>query len=174
MAAPKSGEVEFKTVWRDPDDKVIGDAIALWQEVGALPPEITPEERAAELLYAGYIDGELACVATAEIIEYHQVHQKLAFTRYLTAPDFREHDLFTKGALFGHEWLSDWAQSNPDEQLAGTLWTWNPMQEFYGRPAPPYWPRRGESRQGIKHCILTGYTSDGIGIWTWWFAHMRV
>lgn len=167
-------EVEFKSVWRKPDEQVTQDAMDLWQSLKALPDEISIKDRAAQLLYAGYIDGELACVATAEVLPYNQVRQNFAFTRYLTVPKFRELDLFTKGALFGHEWLAAWAQQNPDADLSGTMWTWNPQQEFYGRPAPPFWPRRGEIRSGLNQAILTGYTLDGTGIWAWWFGHLRV
>lgn len=168
-------ETEFISAWQGSSERVTDDAIALWRRLNILPKEVTPEARASELLYGAYINGDLASVATVELFVNNNLEgRKFALTRYLTAPEFREKDLFTQGALFGHNWLQAWSKENPEADLSGSMWTWTSKDEIYARKAPPYFPRHKEDRDLWPRCILTGWTGSGVGIWTWWFDHIRV
>lgn len=169
-------DIEIVPVWRDPDPKVTEDAINLWQRMSVLLPGTDPEQRASELVYGAYVDGVLASVATADVMEHKAMRHRFAFTRYLTAPEYREQSIWNEGALFGHAYLAKWAREHPEEPFAGTLWTWNSKEEFYGREHPPWWPVKFEPKENQQQnrAVVVGFLPKGVEIWIWWFDHIRV
>ncbi len=168
-------EIEYVAAWEQSSDRVRADALELWGRLKVLPASVEPEARAEELIYGAYIDGKLASVATAEVLTHHGLgNRNFALTRYLTAPEFRENNLLNTGAMYGHLLLQDWSKAHPEASLCGTMWTWTSKDEIYARKAPPYFPRSKEERDLYPRCILIGWLPDNIGVWVWWFDHIRV
>jgi hypothetical protein len=162
---PDLSGIEVRKAWRRDDPEIEADAIAYWQRLGLLPPGISPEERAKEVIAAAYQDGRLVAVSTATIEYVDFLDARFALLRGSTDPEYRRSHAQLALAEPSREALEEWALAHPEERLAGGIAAvsrseWGPFVDF------PVWP---ESR-----LMLFGHMDDGRQIRARWFDHYRL
>lgn len=158
---------EFREAWRRNDAALEADAIAFWARLGILPGDVSPAERAKELVALAYKDGAVAGVMTAEVGLLKQVRTRLAMIRSAVDPAHRRANIARALTLQTYQLLERWSADNPDEKLGGLgAFVENKalLSSDYTRRG--YWP---ESR-----FILAGYMPDGRQIRIAWFPDFRL
>lgn len=155
---------QVRLVWGREDSRVAADAIDMWRKAAILPNEVTPEERAAQLVSAAYSEGRLAAVATGVVEHINFLRARFVVMRSMTAPDFRR--THAQVALAGPTMaaLEEWARANPQEKVAGLIAFVEPgaWGEAARMPLGPYFG-----------WILVAYTHDGKQVRVVWFDHFR-
>jgi len=165
-AAPAAaGEIEIRPAWRLDDAAVEADAIAFWTRLNLLPPGISPEARAKELIAAAYKDGRLIAVATATIEYFPHLRARFAVLRGATDPEHRRSRAQLALAVPSRRILERWAIDHPQEKLAGGLAFIDPA-EWGDFARLPVWP---ESELGF-----IGFANDGRQVRVAWFDHYRL
>jgi hypothetical protein len=165
----ESGEQEvagfqIRLVWGHADQRVADDAIGMWRQAGNLPDEVTPEERAGQLVSAAYQEGRLAAVATGVVEHINFLRARFVVMRSMTAPEFRRShaQVALAGPTMGA--LEDWAKANPQEKIAGLIAFVEPGA--WGEAARmPLGPHFGWT--------LIAYTKNGYQVRVVWFDHFR-
>lgn len=153
--------IEYLPVWRRDDERVMRDAVEMWQAEGALPVGVDPAERARELVIAIY-DGEtLAGCLTADFHPLRELGEKFAFARSFIRPAWRGARLTDRLMVDGHAELGRWAALHPDEKLAGSAAIYQ-NHNLGARPVEP---------SGLT---LFGYTGKGLQKRVLWFDHYRL
>ena len=158
-AGPPAG-IEIRRAWRSGDAEIERDAAAFWRRLGNLPADVTPEERAKEVVLAAYSDGRLIGVVTASVGRFEQMRARVAMLRGSVDPAFRRSHV--AGAMFVQALgiLEAWAAANPAERVAavgGIL----ESRELASIQRIPYWPQ--------TRFHLVGFTADGRQIRLRWF-----
>ena len=113
-------DIEFRPAWRLVDPQIEADAIAFWKRLAILPENVTPEERAKELVLAAYRGGRIVGVITAEVGILPQVRARLAMLRTAVDPDLRRSHVGLAMMLDAQHMLETWSAEHPGERLAGT------------------------------------------------------
>jgi hypothetical protein len=163
---PATGEgFDVRVAWRRGDPRIEADAIAMWTRAGNLPKDVTPQERASQLVAAAYRGDRLAAVCTAVIEPVPFLRARFLIMRSMTDPDFRRSHAQIALALPVKGILEDWAKAHPEEQVAGVIGFVEPgaWGEFARLPVAPIWA-----------WTLVAYTHDGHQVRVVWFDHYRV
>ena len=152
--------IELRPAWRADDPDVQRDAAAFWRRLGNLPADVTPEERAREVVLAAYNEGRMVGVVTASIGLFERVRARVAMLRGSVDPAVRRSHV--AGAMFFQalDMLEAWAAANPDERVAGVGGILE-SRELAGIQRIPYWPQ--------TRFNLIGFTADGRQIRLRWF-----
>ncbi|WP_395613008.1 hypothetical protein [Allosphingosinicella sp.] len=158
-------DFELRPAWRLGDARIEADAIAFWTRLGILPADVTPEERAKELVAVAYKDDRIAGVHTARIERVEQVRTRLAMLRSAVDPDHRRTHVSMALTLYSRALLARWSREHPDERLGG-LGAILESQQLAERGAQPFWPQ--------TRFILAGYLADGRQLRISWFEDFRV
>ena len=158
-AGPPPG-IEVRDAWRSGDSGIERDAATFWRRLGNLPADVTPEERAREVVMAAYSEGRMVGVVTASLGLFERVRARVAMLRGSVDPEFRR--THVAGAMFGQALgiLEGWAAANPAERVAavgGIL----ESRELASLQRIPYWPQ--------TRFNLIGFTADGRQIRLRWF-----
>jgi hypothetical protein len=151
--------------WRRDDSGFEADAIALWKRTGILPADVTPEERARELVAGAYKGGRLISLCTAVVEHIPFLRARFIVLRSMTDPDQRRsHGQFAL-ALPVRKTLEDWALAHPEEKAAGVIGFVEPgaWGDFDKLPVSPIWP-----------LTVVAYTHDGKQVRACWFDHFRL
>jgi hypothetical protein len=159
------GAFDVRVGWRRDDPVLEADAIALWKRTGILPADVTPEERAGELVAGAYKGGQLVSLCTA-VIEYIPfLRARFIVLRGMTDPDQRRSHAQFALALPVRKTLEDWALANPQEKAAGVIGFIEPgaCGDADKAPVSPIWP-----------LTVVAYTHDGKQVRACWFDHFRL
>jgi hypothetical protein len=156
----------FSFVWQADDSRAQADAIAYWTRVGNLPPDVSPEERAKELVCIVRDDtGRLVGLVTGQMGVIDQVRARLAFLRGSIEPEHRRGRVGFALMLFTRASMERWSAEHPEEKLAG-FGGFMEAEELKERGRQPYWPM---TRFG-----LVGYLDDGRQVRIGWFRDFRL
>ena len=159
--------VTLVPAWQRNDAKINKDAIDFWRRSGALPPEISPEQRLPELCVAAYVGDRLVAVSTIELREASWLRCCLGFFRCLVSPAYVERRLAIRLTKYSRDLLDDWAKENPDEKVLGMATILeNPNFDILGKR--PMW------RSGGAELWLVGYMPNGQQVRLTWFKHARL
>ena len=161
--SPSGHELRF--VWRQRDSEVERDAIHFWRRLNILPPDVTPEERAKELIAAAYKDGRLVGVTTGVPQRLDFLRAEFVMIRGAVDPDHRRGHAGIELALFLRRQMERWAADHPQERIGG-LAAIIESPELIERQRQPHWPQTGFS--------LVGYTPDGRQVRVSWFEHFHL
>jgi hypothetical protein len=159
------GDVEIRPAWRRGDARIEAGAIAFWNRLGILPPNVSPEERARELVLGAYREDRLVGLVTAELGILPQVRTRVAMTRGAVAPEARRgHVAFAMMNAFP-DMLEAWAKAHPEERVGGFggIIESNELKVAQNLPYWAHW------RYG-----LIGFTPDGRQIRLAWFEDFRL
>ena len=162
---PTNGEgFDVRIAWRRDDPRIEADAIAMWTRLGVLPSDVTPEERARQLVAAVYIGDSLAAVSTAALEQVGFLRARMLVVRSMTAPEFRRSHAQIALAMPTRSVLEAWAKANPDEKVAGMI----------GFVAPGAWGEAARMPVGpYLGWQLVAYTHDSQQVRVIWFDHFR-
>ena len=156
-----TAELDYRRVWRRQNCSVMDDAIAMWRREGVLPPDVTPEERAEELVIAIYDGAEIAGCLTADIHVLPRLREKFAFCRSFVAPGWRGRRLTDRLMMDGYDELGRWSLAHSEERLAGCA---------------AIYENRGLGRRPVEPSglCLVGYTPQGQQLRVLWFKHHKL
>lgn len=158
-AEPLPG-IEFRPAWRLDEPQIERDAAAFWRRLGNLPADIMPEERAREVVLAGYREGRMVAVVTASIGLLENVRARVAMLRGSVDPEYRRSHVGVAMFYQAHAILEAWAADNPGERVAGVGGILE-SRELASVQRIPYWP--------TTRFNLIGFTVDGRQIRLRWF-----
>lgn len=156
---------ELRPAWRLDDARIEADAIAFWNRLDILPPGVSAEQRAKELIAVVYKDEQIVGVHTARIERVAQVRARLAMLRSAVDPDHRRTHVSMALTLYSRALLERWSAENPHERLAG-LGAILESQQLAERGKQPYWPQ--------TRFILAGILPDGRQFRVSWFEDFRL
>lgn len=163
--SPASAEgFDVRIGWRRDDARLEADAIALWERTGILPDDVTPAERAKELVAGAYAGGQLIALCTAVIAPVAFLRARFLVLRSMADPAYPRQDVQAAFAAPVRRALEGWAVANPAEGLAGVVAYIDPRAwgELAAMPVWPIWPP-----------ALVGYTDTGMQIRACWFDHFQ-
>jgi GNAT superfamily N-acetyltransferase len=152
--------IDVRIAWRRNDPQIERDAIDFWTRLGNLPSDVTPGERAGEILLAAYHAGRIVGITTAEVGILPQVRSRLAMLRGSVDPDYRRTGIGLAMYPRSLDALENWAAANPAEGVKG-VGAIVEAAELVHVQRVPYWPT---VRSG-----LIGFTPDGRQIRVRWF-----
>jgi hypothetical protein len=158
-------DFQFRPAWRLNDPQTEKDAAEFWNRLGILPGNVSPEERAKELIAVAYRDGRIVGVHTAKLGRPDQVRARLAMLRSAVDPDCRRTRVSFALTLYSRALLERWSKERPEERLAG-LGAILESRELAGRGQEPFWP--------TTRFILIGYMPDGRQLRVSWFEDFRL
>ena len=156
---------ELRPAWRLNDARIEADAMAFWARLGILPPDVSPAQRAKELIAVVYKDDAVVGVHSATIERVEQVRARLAMLRSAVDPAHRRGHVSMALSLYSRAMLERWSRENPHERLAG-LGAIVESQQLAERGKQPYWPQ--------TRFILAGFLPDGRQLRISWFEDYRV
>jgi hypothetical protein len=156
---------ELRPAWRLNDARIEADAVAFWERLNILPADVTPAQRAKELIAVVYKDAGIVGVHTATIERLEQVRTRLAMLRSAVDPDYRRTRVSMALTLYSRALLERWSRDNPDARLGG-LGAIVESAQLAERGRQPYWPQ--------TRFILAGFLPDGRQIRISWFEDFRV
>lgn len=162
---PAATDVDLRAAWRLGDPALEADAIAFWERLGLLPPDVSPAARAKELVALAYRGGAVAGVMTAKVQQVDAVRARLAMIRAAVDPAQRQTHVVMALVLFARQTLADWSRDHPEEKLAG-LGAVLESRELEARQRQAFWP---QSKLG-----LAGYTADGRQFRISWFEDFEL
>lgn len=157
---PAATDIDLRAVWRVTTPAIEADAIAFWQRLSLLPPDVDPAKRAKELAAVAYRDGELVGVMTAALQQVDAVRARLAMIRAAVDPAHRQTHVVMALLLCARATIERWSYTHPEEKVAG-LGAILQSRDLVERQRQPFWP---QSRLG-----LAGYTADGSQFRISWF-----
>jgi hypothetical protein len=157
--------LEIREAWRRDDPRIEADAIDFWTRFRLLPPDVSPEQRAKELIAAAYRDGRLIAVSTATIEWFDHLRARFAVLRGATDPEHRRSRAQLALAVPSRRALERWALEHPEERLAGGL-AFVETAEWGDFARLPVWPE--------SDLAFIGYANDGRQIRLAWFDHFRL
>ena len=133
---------DVRIAWRRDDARLEADAIALWERTGILPGDVTPAQRAKELVAGAYQDGQLISLCTAVVEPIPFLRARFVVLRSMTDPDHRRSHAQFALALPVRKALEDWALAHPEEKAAGVIGFVEPgaWGDFDKLPVAPIWP----------------------------------
>jgi len=150
---------DFRPAWRLEDAAIERDAIDFWTRT-----DVTPQERARELVAVAYKEGRIVGVITAKLGRLAQVRARLAFLRSAVDLEHRRSHIGLVLYLYVRDLLERWSAEHPEERLAG-LGAFIESKELAERS------RRGN---GPTRMGLIGFTPDGRQIRVCWFREFRL
>ncbi|MES1991163.1 MAG: hypothetical protein V4441_09460 [Pseudomonadota bacterium] len=154
--------ITFIPAWKKNDPKLEQDAIDLWTQQNALPPDTNPQTRAKLLAIVAYEGTAVAAVSTLDIRYFEQLRQKFAFIRLLVAPSNRMQKMSTDMMRQTRAVIEAYALEHPEEQIAG-------MGAVFRNKGV------GRSPVGVGgRTVLVGYTKSGYQLRIAWFDHFQV
>jgi hypothetical protein len=156
---------ELRPAWRRDDAKIEADAVAFWKRLGILPADVSPQQRAKELIAVVYKDDQVVGVHTATLERVAQVRARFAMLRSAVDPEHRRTHVSMALTLYSRALLERWSRDNPQERLAG-LAAIVESQQLAERGKQPYWPQTG--------FILAGFLKDGRQLRLSWFEDFRI
>jgi hypothetical protein len=156
---------EIRPGWRRGDSGLEADAIAFWNRLGNLPPDVVPEVRAKELVCGCYKDGILIGVQTAEIVRLDFLRASFALIRASVDPAARRGHASSTMAYYTRNFLDLWSAANPGERLAGIAAILE-SDELAELQREPFWPETA--------LTVVGYTLEDRQIRISWFPHYRM
>jgi hypothetical protein len=155
----------IRVAWQRDDAGIAADAIEMWARLGILPLEVTPEDRAKQLVAAAYEGDRIAAVATGVAEQIDFLRARFLVMRSMTAPEFRRTHAQVALALPTMTLLEEWAKAHPEEKIAGLI----------GFVEPGAWGEAARMPKGPYFgWTLVGYTHDGKQVRVVWFDHYRV
>ena len=157
-------DVDLRPAWRRNDPDLVRDAIAFWDRLGILPPEVTPEDRAGQLAAAAYARDRLIGVTTATISLYPPLRAKFAFMRVAVDPDARRGLTSTALSAFTRDVIEQWSAQHPEERVLG-LAAIIESPDLRQRQRDPVWEN--------TRLNLAGFMGDGRQVRVAWFAHAK-
>jgi hypothetical protein len=155
---------DLRPAWRLDDQAIERDAVDFWTRTGILPPDVTPQQRAKELVAVAYKDSRIVGVLTAQVGRLAQVRARLAFVRGAVDPEHRRGHIGLVLFLYARDLLERWSADHPKERLAG-LGAFVESKELAERA------KRGN---GPTRLGLIGFTPDGRQIRVCWFRDFRL
>jgi hypothetical protein len=155
------GDIRYVGAWRRNDPQIERDAVAMWNEMRILPPNVRPEDRARELVSVAYAGDRIVGITTATLQTYQPVRQRFAFIRILMRPEAEKSGVSVPLTVACREELREWSVANPQEQVAG----YAAIITAAGYGAKPVLPA------GLT---VVGYTPDGHQIRLYWWDHFRL
>lgn len=158
-----SDTFEVRVAWRRDDPAIEADAIDFWTRLGLLPPGVSPEQRAKELVCVAYAGGRIVAVGTASIEHIPELRARFALIRGATDPDYRRHGAMWALAEPVRATLEQWAIDHPEEKLAGRL----------GFADLEAWGELTKMPM-VSGLMLFGYTAEGRQVRGEWFDHFRL
>jgi GNAT superfamily N-acetyltransferase len=164
LARRLAPDYDLRPAWRLGDPGIHADAAEFWRRLDLLPPGISPEERAKELVAVAYKDGQIVGVTTAQIGLLEQVRARTAMLRGAVDPAHRRFHVGRALLLYAWEILEAWAIAHPDEKLAGISGVVE-AHELREAQRQPFGPMLGFG--------VIGFTPDGCQIRLAWFDHFR-
>lgn len=162
--SPPEG-VTFRPAWKARDPEIRADALALWAELGVLPPGVDPERRTDQICVAAYQADRLVGLCSAEVLPLDFLRQRMAMVRVLTAPAARGADLARRLVIAGRDLLEDWSADHPEEAVMG-IGALIDTPDLARAAQRACWPTTGLQ--------LARYTDRGGQIRIYWFAHARI
>ncbi|MEA3036776.1 MAG: hypothetical protein QOH04_2553 [Sphingomonadales bacterium] len=159
-----AGGLEIRPAWRRDDAAIEADAIEFWTRLDLLPPGVSGEARAKEVIAAAYKDGRLIAVSTATIEYVDYLRARFAVLRGATDPEHRRSRAQLALAVPSRNILHEWARAHPEEELAGGI-AFVETAEWGEFARLPVWPE--------SELTLIGYTPEGRQIRAAWFDHFR-
>jgi hypothetical protein len=155
---------DVRIAWQRNDSRIEADAIEMWTRLGILPPDVTPEDRARQLIAAAYSGDRIAAVATAVVEDIAFLRARFLVLRSMTAPEFRRTHAQVALAMPSMTTLEDWAKAHPEEKIAGMIAFVEPgaWSEAARLPRGPYFG-----------WTLVAYTGNGHQVRVIWFDHFR-
>jgi hypothetical protein len=157
--------IELRPAWRRGDARIEADAIALWNRLGALPANVSPEARARELVLGAYQGDRLVGLVTAELGILPQVRARVAMIRGLVDPARRRGHVAFAMMDAVPQILESWAAAHPEERVGGFGGIIE-SNELKAARNLPYWAQWGFG--------LIGFNPDGRQIRLAWFDHFRL
>jgi len=157
-------DFDFRPAWRLDDEEIERDAVDFWTRTDILPPDVTAQERARELVAVAYKEGRTVGVLTAHVGRLAQVRARLAFVRGAVDPEYRRGHIGLVLYLYGRDLLERWSAEHPEERLAG-VGAFVESKELSERA------RRGN---GPTRLGLIGFMPDGRQIRVCWFRDFRL
>ncbi len=156
---------DIRPAWRLDDPQLEADAIAFWNRLGILPPDVRPEDRVKELAAVAYRNGRLAAVATIALGRVEQVRARLGMLRAATDPEHRRSHIAQALGIFTRDLLERWSMEHPEERVAG-MGAVIESENLRGREKEPIWP--------TTRLVLVGYTPRGQQLRVAWFKDFRL
>ncbi|MDO8290104.1 MAG: hypothetical protein Q7T44_12875 [Parvibaculum sp.] len=153
--------LRFVPAWKRNDPKLQADALALWQELRMLPPDIDLVQRATQLVVSAYIGARLVGVTTAEVQTHPPVRQRFAFGRILLRPEVEKAGIVVPMTIAMREELREWSKANPQKKVAGFAIAIS--AKGYGKTPV--------TAAGLVHA---GYNADGQQVRLYWWDHYRL
>lgn len=157
-------DVDLRAAWRRDDPDIVRDALAFWERLGILPPDLNPEDRARELAAAAYRDGRLIAVSTATVSLYPPLRAKFAFMRSAVDPEARRSLVSTALSVYTRDVIEQWSAEHPEERLFG-LAAIIESADLRQRQRDPVWEN--------TRLNLVGFLGDGRQVRVSWFAHAK-
>jgi hypothetical protein len=157
--------MEIRPGWRADDAQLEGDAVAFWQRLGLLPPDVEPQARAKEIVLGAYKDGRLIGLMTAVLGPLDFLRARFAFLRTAVDPELRRGHAAATMAYHARDLLERWSAEHPEERLAG-LGAVLESRQLAEIAKEPYWP--------ATRLMLARFLPDGRQVRVSWFSHYRV
>jgi hypothetical protein len=163
------GDLEFgidlRLGWKRGDPALTADVKTFWGRFNLLPPRADPDQRAKEVVLAGYAGERVVAVSTAAIEEIAFLRCKMAVYRCAIAPDFRGQMMSMLITAHSLKALEAWSLAHPDEGVMGMLAVLE--NETYQKKTHPH--RAPETRLS-----LVAFSPKGQKIVVAWFDHARL
>ena len=129
-----------------------------------LPPDVTPESRAKQLVAAAYRGDRIVALCSAVIEHINFLRAKFLVLRSMTDPEFQRSHAQIALALPVKAELEAWAAAHQEEKIAGVIGFVAPgaWGDFARLPVAPLWA-----------WPLVAYTHDGQQVRAVWFDDFR-
>ena len=157
--------IDLRTAWQRGDAGIAADAAAFWGRLGNLPADVTPEQRAREVVLAAYQDDRMVGLVTASMGVFPQVRARLAMLRGAVDPEFRRSHIGAAMLLEARAVLESWSAANPRERLAG-LGGILDSPDLLLVQRQPYWQ--------VSSFGVVGFIPDGRQSRVSWFRDFRL
>jgi hypothetical protein len=160
--------VQLLRAWRLDDLMIMEDAGTFWRHLRALPPQVSPEERAKELCVVAYVGDQLVGVSTVSLELHPRLRARVGVFRCLVSPEYVHRRLAKRLTDYSRLVLEEWSRENPHERVLGMLFVLE-SPKFDLLEKRPVW--RGSND---AHYWLIGFTPKGQQIRLTWFKHARL
>jgi len=155
-------DVELRPGWRLHDAQLEADAIAFWTRLGILPPNVSPHQRAKEIIGGAYKDGRFLGVTTGTVERLEFLRARFVMLRVAVDPAARGDHVGTALAAFAYKHMGAWATEHREEKIAGIAAIIE-SQTYAKIMRVPCWPR--------SRLSLVGFTPGGLQVRVAWFEH---
>jgi hypothetical protein len=164
IAPAKPAGLDFRIGWKQADPTMATDVKTFWSRLNLLPPEADPDERAREIVVAGYAGATVVAVSTAVIQEIPFLRSRMAIFRAAVGPAFARSEVFVQLGVQTRAVLEGWSRDNPDEGVMGLVTVFS-GEASRSKTAP----HRAET--GLS---LAAFTENDEKVMVAWFDHALV